>query len=210
MSYNYITDSHTNAVYKTTSPEGVKLIQRYMNQVGGADWTRRSLEQTVPMKGRVDDLDYIHLGGASSSTGDQGASLPNSLNILLQLIHETKDPLSHEVTRKRLIENIDRLPYGGQTPAQTLSRQLQILRDVGEIEFIARGVYKTVTKGGEETPPPMIEVHPQIISDIAKEIQVLSGLFGYGTLPEIQKRLSLLHEMMCSNIESLKCLQKQM
>ena len=35
MSYNYITDSHTNAVYKTTSPEGAKLIQRYMNQVGG-------------------------------------------------------------------------------------------------------------------------------------------------------------------------------
>jgi len=40
MSYNYITDSHTNAVYKTTSPEGAKLIQRYMNQVGGSgqDW----------------------------------------------------------------------------------------------------------------------------------------------------------------------------
>ena len=35
MSYNYITDSHTNAVYKTTSPEGAKLIQQYMNQMGG-------------------------------------------------------------------------------------------------------------------------------------------------------------------------------
>ena len=205
MSYNYITDSHTNAIYKTTSPDGVKLIQRYMNQVGGADCHRRSPEQTVPMKGLVDDLDYIHLGG-----GGKKALLTNSLTILLQLIHEIKDPLSHEVTRKRLIENIDRLPYGGKTPASTLNRELCALRDVGEIEFIARGVYKTVTKGGEETPPPMIEVHPQIISDIANEIQVLSGLFGYGTLPEIQKRLSLLHEMMCSNIESLKCLQTPM
>ena len=44
MSYNYITDSHTNAIYKTTSPDGVKLIQRYMNQVGGADCHRRSPE----------------------------------------------------------------------------------------------------------------------------------------------------------------------
>ena len=42
MSYNYITDSHTNAVYKTTSPEGAKLIQRYMNQVGGAVAARRA------------------------------------------------------------------------------------------------------------------------------------------------------------------------
>ena len=41
MSYNYITDSHTNAVYKTTSPEGAKLIQRYMNQVGGSTSTDR-------------------------------------------------------------------------------------------------------------------------------------------------------------------------
>ena len=42
MSYNYITDLNTNAVYKTTSPEGAKLIQRYMNQVGGAwsGWKR--------------------------------------------------------------------------------------------------------------------------------------------------------------------------
>ena len=175
MSYNYITDLNTNAIYKTTSREGAELIHRYMNQVGG-----------------------------------QTGSGTNSLTILLQLIHEIKDPLSHEVTRKRLIENIDRLPYGGKTPASTLNRELCALRDVGEIEFIARGVYKTVTKGGEETPPPMIEVHPQIISDIANEIQVLSGLFGYGTLPEIQKRLSLLHEMMCSNIESLKCLQTPM
>ena len=210
MSYNYITDLNTNAIYKTTSREGAELIHRYMNQVGG-----------------------------------QTGSGKNSRTILLQLIHEIKDPLSHEVTRKRLIENIDRLPYGGKTPASTLNRELCALRDVGEIEFIARGVYKTMTKGGEETPPPMIsdsdsdsdsgsgsgsdsdsdsdsdssgeetpppmiEVHPQIISDIAKEIQVLSGLFGYGTLPEIQKRLSLLHEMMCSNIESLKCLQTPM
>ena len=196
MSYNYITDLNTNAIYKTTSREGAELIHRYMNQVGG-----------------------------------QTGSGKNSRTILLQLIHEIKDPLSHEVTRKRLIENIDRLPYGGKTPASTLNSELCALRDVGEIEFIARGVYKTMTKGGEETPPPMIsdsdsdsdsdssgeetpppmiEVHPQIISDIAKEIQVLSGLFGYGTLPEIQKRLSLLHEMMCSNIESLKCLQTPM
>jgi len=35
MAYNYITDSNTNAVYKTTSPEGSKLIQQYVNQVGG-------------------------------------------------------------------------------------------------------------------------------------------------------------------------------
>jgi len=42
MSYNYITDSHTNAVYKTTSPEGAKLIQRYVNQIGGSTATDRS------------------------------------------------------------------------------------------------------------------------------------------------------------------------
>ena len=41
MSYNYITDSHTNAIHKTTSPEGAKLIQRYMNQIGGSTATDR-------------------------------------------------------------------------------------------------------------------------------------------------------------------------
>ena len=35
MAYNYITDLNTNAIYKTTSPEGSKLIQQYVNQVGG-------------------------------------------------------------------------------------------------------------------------------------------------------------------------------
>ena len=30
----------------------------------------------------------------------------------------------------------------GKTPAQTLSRELQDLRDLGEIEFLGRGNYK--------------------------------------------------------------------
>ena len=49
-----------------------------------------------------------------------------------------------------------------------------------------------------ETTASMIEVHPQLITDLTKEIRILSELSGYGTLPEIQRRLSLLHKMMCA------------
>jgi len=47
MAYNYITDLNTNAIYKTTSPEGSKLIQQYVNQVGGMFTFRRSGDTRV-------------------------------------------------------------------------------------------------------------------------------------------------------------------
>jgi hypothetical protein len=126
---------------------------------------------------------------------------PTSLNTLWQLIREVKDPLSHEVTRKRLIEDIGRMNYGGKTPKQTLSRQLQDLRDAGKNEFTSRGVYRAIDVDEEkvdtETNVTMVEVHPQLMTELTKEIYILSRLSGYGTLPEIQRRLSLIHKMMC-------------
>ena len=59
MSYNYITDSHTNAVYKTTSPEGAILIQRYMNQVGGSRIEREMMRQK-PSPGQPPQPRLLH------------------------------------------------------------------------------------------------------------------------------------------------------
>ena len=57
---------------------------------------------------------------------------------------------------------------------------------------------EAVTEEDEETTASMIEGHRLPIADLAKEIHILSELSGYGTLPEIQRRLSLLHKMLCA------------
>ena len=57
---------------------------------------------------------------------------------------------------------------------------------------------ESVTEESDETTSPAIEDHPQLIVDITTEIRILSELSGYGTLTEIQRRLSLLHKMLCA------------
>lgn len=56
-------------------------------------------------------------------------------------------------TRKGLIDHsmptLQEAFPAAKTPAQTLSRELQDLRDRGEIEFVARGEYRLLVKGDE-------------------------------------------------------------
>jgi hypothetical protein len=141
------------------------------------------------------DILHIRSNQYSSQTTSIMSVSTRSIDILLTLIHEVKDPISHQVTRQRLIKDISRMNYGGKTPCQILSRQLQDLREEGKIEFIARGVYKTLV---EDTNTHMVKIHPQLMEDLSNELLILSNLSGYGTLPEIQRRLALLHKMICS------------
>jgi len=53
---------------------------------------------------------------------------------------------------------------------------------------------EAVSSEQEPLLPTSLDTLWQLIHDLANEIHILSTLSGYGTLPEIQRRLSLLHK----------------
>lgn len=65
-------------------------------------------------------------------------------------VQREADPTTGEFTRKRLLEHqlgwiVSRTDSGGATPSQTLSRELQDLRNAGAILFLRPGVYRLAT-----------------------------------------------------------------
>lgn len=76
------------------------------------------------------------------------------------------------ILRKELCEYLpnmkEEIQFLGKSPDQTLSRTLQILRDMGYIDFLSRGVYKIIDLNFEYVPK--ISKGEQTISRILNEL----------------------------------------
>ena len=97
----------------------------------------------------------------------RGAILRSSLR------HNSSIVTRHDLIKEELARIESETQTAGQTPAQTLSRILQDLREVGFIRFIGRGEYevldyvpttKVVEPPIRKVAPPTRQVTPSILS----------------------------------------------
>lgn len=96
---------------------------------------------------------------------DQRPGRANPMGKWRELVREeilrlTRGQLGAEFTRQELLaQSLDRLEAkfpSARTPAQTLSRELQDLRSLGELEFVARGRYRLMVSP-TQTPRAALE-----------------------------------------------------
>jgi hypothetical protein len=99
------------------------------------------------------------------------------LDALLRACHKIKDNNGY-FTRKDLVNNclndiVKKVGSVGKSPDQTLSRELQNLRDRGFIIFVSRGRYQVTNKKISELEEGQMSTGAKIVFDVLLEMYII-------------------------------------
>jgi hypothetical protein len=94
------------------------------------------------------------------------------------------------VKRKNLIrDNVHhKMPYDGKSPEQSMSRDLQSLRDLGKIEFVEghRGVYRLIEVQENLSLSDILTQVTEMCDGLKEKLAILNAVVGTNVLPPLK------------------------